>query len=51
MLINYGASLELKNKEGKTVIDLVQESDDERTKQIFREHNLLLDEMQGPKMS
>jgi hypothetical protein len=51
LLIQYGSDLTIKNKEGKTAIDLVNESNDDQIKQIFYEHGLIERESIGMKMN
>lgn len=41
ILLEMGASVDVQNAEGKSVIDLVNESDDEQIKALFAENNLL----------
>jgi ankyrin repeat protein len=47
LFIQHGSDLTIKNKEGKTAIDLVNESDDEQIKEIFYEHGLIEKESTG----
>lgn len=41
LFIKYGSSTSIKNNEGKTVVDLIQESDDPKIREIFLENNLI----------
>ncbi len=50
LFIKFNSDLSIKNKEGKTAIDLVNESDDDNIKQIFSELGLIAKPSYGIKM-
>lgn len=41
LFVRYRASTSIKNNEGKTVVDLIQESDDPKIREIFPEYNFI----------
>lgn len=48
LFIKYKSDLTLKDKDGKTAIDLVNESTDDKIKQIFYNHDIIEKPLSGP---